>query len=73
MAHTQLRPDHFIVAVGSEFITQAVQEKLANGNRSQGKRWLECAGELAPLHRETRRIQKLTDEEFEQIEPEDRI
>jgi hypothetical protein len=33
--------------------------------------WLECAGELAHLHRETMRIQKTVDEEFEQIEPED--
>jgi len=28
---------------------------------------------LAYLHKETKRIQRLIDEEFEQIEPEDRI
>jgi len=55
-----------------EFVTQAVKEKLATGGRRQGKPWLECAGELAHLHKETKRIQKLIDEEFEQIEPEDR-
>ena len=55
-----------------EFVTQAVQEKLSAGGRGHGKRWLECAGELAHLHNETKRIQKLIDEEFEQIEPEDR-
>ena len=56
-----------------EFVTQAVEEKLAMGNRRHGKPWLECAGELAHLHKETQRIQKLIDEEFEQIELEDRI
>ena len=54
-----------------EFVTQAVEEKLSKGK--SGKPWLECAGELAHLHKETKRIQKLIDEEFEQIEPEDRI
>jgi hypothetical protein len=56
-----------------EFVTQAVQEKLSMGRRRQGKPWLECAGELAHLHKETRRIQQIIDDEFEQIEPEDRI
>ncbi|MBN8734067.1 MAG: hypothetical protein J0L64_26250 [Acidobacteria bacterium] len=55
-----------------EFVTQAVEEKLALGSRRQGKPWLECAGELAHLHKETRRIERIIDEEFEQIEPEDR-
>jgi hypothetical protein len=55
-----------------EFVTQAVEEKLSLRRRGQGKPWLECAGELAHLHKETKRIQRLIDEEFEQIEPEDR-
>ena len=55
-----------------EFVTQAVEEKLAMGGRRGGKPWLECAGELSHLHKENKRIQKLIDEEFEQIEPEDR-
>ncbi|MCX6591565.1 MAG: hypothetical protein NTZ56_08580 [Acidobacteria bacterium] len=54
-----------------EFVTQAVEEKLAAGRRSVGKPWLECAGELAHLHEETARIQQIIDEEFGQIEPED--
>jgi hypothetical protein len=56
-----------------EFVTQAVEEKLSSGRRRQGRPWLECAGELAHLHDETMRIQKIIDEEFEQIEPEDWI
>jgi hypothetical protein len=56
-----------------EYVTQAVEEKLAQSGRSVSKPWLECAGELAHLHSETVRIQKLIDREFEQIEPEDRL
>ena len=55
-----------------EFITQAVEEKLSLGRPRPSKPWLECAGELARLHKETMRIQEIIDEEFEQIEPEDR-
>ena len=51
-----------------EYVTLAVEEKLSQGTGGG----LECAGELAHLHEETERIQKLIDEEFEQIEPEDR-
>jgi hypothetical protein len=55
-----------------EFVTQAVEEKLSLSGRRQGKPWLECAGELAHLHKKSKRILKLIDEEFEHIEPEDR-
>lgn len=55
-----------------EFVTQAVEEKLSLRNQRPDKPWLECAGELAHLHKETMRIQKIIDEEFEQVEPEDR-
>ena len=54
-----------------EYVTLAVEEKLSQGSRLRGKPWLECAGELAHLHKETMRIQKIIDEEFGQIEPED--
>ena len=54
-----------------EYVTQAVEEKLSTGNECPDRPWLECAGELAHLHRETVRIQKIIDEEFGQIEPED--
>lgn len=53
-----------------EYVTRAVEEKLAQGQRTE-KPWLECAGELAHLHKETVRIQKIIDEEFGQVEPED--
>ena len=53
-----------------EYVTKAVEEKLSLGSQGPGKPWLECAGELAHLHKETTRIQKIIYEEFEQIEPE---
>ena len=54
-----------------EYVTQAVEEKLSNGSARTDKPWLECAGELAHLHKESVRIQKLINEEFERIEPEE--
>jgi hypothetical protein len=54
-----------------EYVTQAVEEKLSLASQRAGKPWLECAGELAHLHKETLRIRKIIEEEFEQIEPED--
>ncbi|MBL8236840.1 MAG: hypothetical protein JNM66_05445 [Bryobacterales bacterium] len=53
-----------------EYVTRAVEDKLTKSQRAE-KPWLECAGELAHLHRETIRIQKRIDEEFGRIEPED--
>lgn len=52
-----------------EFVTQAVEEKVAQNGQFPGKPWLECAGELAHLHEETMRIQKILDEEFDPITP----
>ena len=53
-----------------QFITEAVADKLATPLSSQDKPWMRGAGALKHLHKETVRIQKLIDEEFEQIEPE---
>jgi hypothetical protein len=55
-----------------EFVTQAVEEKLSQARQRPERPWLDCAGELAHLHYETARIQEIIDQEFEQIEPEDR-
>ena len=54
-----------------QYITTAVEEKLALGHKRPDRPWLECAGELAGLHQETLRINKLLDEEFGQLEAED--
>lgn len=52
-----------------QFVTEAVQDKL----RSQAlpeKPWMKYVGQLKHLKKETARINKLIEEEFEQIEPE---
>jgi hypothetical protein len=51
-----------------QFVTEAVEEKLASppaANRMKG------FGDLRHLRKETARIQRLIDQEFEKIEPED--
>ena len=53
-----------------EFVTQAVAEKLT-GKPPTDKPWMKGFGGLKHLHAENVRIQKLIDEEFETIEPED--
>jgi len=56
-----------------QFVTEAVEEKLAAAPVGSDKPWMKFAGGLRHLHNETVRIDKLIEEEFEQIEPEDRL
>ncbi len=56
-----------------EFVTEAVKDKLASADKNSEKPWVKLAGGLKHLHNETRRINKIIEEEFEQIEPEDRL
>ncbi len=53
-----------------QFVTEAVEEKLAAPATSD-KPWMKSFGQLRHLHKETERINKIIEEEFEQIEPED--
>jgi len=53
-----------------QFVTEAVQEKL-NGTAPANKPWLKFAGGLRHLHKETVRINKVIEEEFGKVEPED--
>jgi len=53
-----------------QFVTEAVEEKLAAA-KPDDKPWMKALGGLRHLHDENVRIQKLIDEEFETIEPED--
>jgi len=54
-----------------QFVSEAVAEKLESKPESGVKRVLELAGGLRHLRKETARINKLIEEEFERIEPED--
>jgi hypothetical protein len=55
-----------------EFITRAVEEKLSAREALTERPWMKFAGALADIRPETRRIARIIEEEFGQIEPEDR-
>ncbi len=52
----------------SEALEQGLRRR---GTESTAPAWKSVAGELAPLRTETRRIGRLIEDEFEQIEAED--
>ena len=53
-----------------QFVTEAVEEKLAAAVRPGEPPWMKHVGGLRHLHKENVRIQRLIEEEFERIEPE---
>jgi len=57
-----------------ELVQEALSEKIArlDGARRQQQPWMVLAGGLKHLHSENRRIERVIEEEFENIEPEDR-
>jgi hypothetical protein len=50
-----------------EFVTDAVKEKLASKTKAGEKPWLEHMGKLKHLRKETARINRLIEADFEQI------
>ena len=56
-----------------EFVTEAVKEKLASRTHAVDKPWLAGFGKLRRRRQETARINRLIEEEFEQVEAEDRL
>ena len=56
-----------------EFVTEAVKDKLADSSKAADKPWMAAFGKLRRLRKETARINRLVEEEFEQIEAEDRL
>jgi len=58
-----------------EFVTEALQEKLAPRRAAAGSgepEWMQGFGKLRHLQKETARIQERIHEVFEVVEPEDR-
>lgn len=53
-----------------QFVTEAVEEKLQKSSRNGRKPWMKHVGKLKDLHKETERISKIIEGEFEQIDPE---
>jgi hypothetical protein len=56
-----------------QFVTEAVEDKLAANTKTEDKPWMIAFGKLRHLRKETPRINRIIEEEFEQIEPEDRL
>lgn len=56
-----------------QFVTEAVKQKLNSPVKPAEKPWAKYAGALSHLHEETARINKIIEDEFERIEPEDRL
>jgi hypothetical protein len=53
-----------------QFVTEAVEQKLQASSRNGQKPWMKHVGKLKDLHKETERISKIIESEFEQIDPE---
>ena len=56
-----------------EFVTQAVKDKLADRATAVDRPWMAAFGKLRRLRKETARVNRRIEEEFEQIEAEDRV
>ena len=56
-----------------EFVTEAVREKLLADARTTETPWMAAFGKLRHLRNETAKINRRIEEEFEQIEAEDRL
>ena len=55
-----------------EFVTEAVKDKLVADAKAAEQPWMAAFGKLRHLRKETAKINRLIEEEFEQIEAEDR-
>ena len=56
-----------------ELVTEAVKEKLAQNRRPSEQPWLAAFGKLRRLRKETAKINRIIEEEFENVEPEDQL
>ena len=55
-----------------QFVTEAVQDKLNTRSGPAEKPWMKSFGKLRDLRSETKKINRIIEEEFERTEPEDR-
>ncbi len=54
-----------------QFVTEAVEDKLRLQSPDAQKPWVRLAGRLRHLRKETARINRVIEEEFERLEPEE--
>jgi predicted transcriptional regulator len=52
-------------------VNEAIAEKLREPRKAADPPWMAAFGQLRDLRKETRRIQKVIDEEFSRIDPEE--
>jgi hypothetical protein len=53
-----------------QFVTEAVEDKLKTTPAGGQKPWMKHMGKLKDLHKESERINKSIESEFEEIDPE---
>ena len=53
------------------YVIEALRAKLKSGGKTDSKPWMKHFGSLSHLRKETRRIEKIIEDEFETINPED--
>lgn len=56
-----------------QFVTEAVRDKLKTPSSLADKPWMKSFGKLRHLRKETARISRVIEDEFEQIEAGDRL
>jgi hypothetical protein len=54
-------------------VTEAVKEKLAQTQAPSEQPWMAAFGKLRPLRKETAKISRIIEEEFEHVEAEDQL
>jgi plasmid stability protein len=53
------------------YVVEALRAKLKSAGETDSKPWMKHFGSLSHLRKETRRIEKIIEDEFETINPED--
>ena len=56
-----------------QLVTEAVKEKLAQTRTPSEQPWMRAFGKLRRLRRETAKIDRIIEKEFEQVEAEDQL
>ena len=56
-----------------EFVAEALKDKLTDTGKTGPERWMAAFGKVRHLRKETARITRLIEEEFENVEAVDRL
>jgi hypothetical protein len=54
-------------------VSEALADKLRSQSDREKRPWMKTFGKLRHLHKETARVNRVIEEEFDQIESEDRL